>query len=150
MSDEQKWEKSSSSGKPSTLGQTQKEFGLRVIFFFSRLLNFLDQMLAVMVLSQHQVSSSKTVRPQGPCGARCVGHTRTWSSTCSVALHSQFNEGARPHFCMDELNRLTPVCTRLNLTRAIRDKPIPTGEVLILSMKAQNFNVISQHLAYHL
>ena len=92
MSDEQKWEKSSSSGKPSTLGQTQKELGLRVIFFFSRLLNCLDQILAVMVLSQHQVSSSKTVRPRGPCGARCMGHTRTWSSTCSTWLQPLFQK----------------------------------------------------------
>ena len=33
-----------------------------------------DQMLAVMLLSQHRVSSSKTVRPRAPCGARCMGH----------------------------------------------------------------------------
>ena len=32
MSIERKWEKYSSSGKPSTSGQTQKELGLRVIF----------------------------------------------------------------------------------------------------------------------
>ena len=29
-------------------------------------------MLAVMLLSQHQVLSSKTVRPRAPCGARCM------------------------------------------------------------------------------
>ena len=32
-----------------------------------------DQMLAVVVLSQHRVSSSKTVRPATPRGAQCMG-----------------------------------------------------------------------------
>ena len=50
-----------------------------------------------MSLSQHQVSSSKTVRPRAPCGARCIGHAvRTWSAVCSEVPHSQFGEGARP------------------------------------------------------
>ena len=43
-------------------------------FYYPRLLHCLDQMLAVMSLSQHRVSSSKTVRPRAPCGARCMGH----------------------------------------------------------------------------
>ena len=61
-----------------------------------------------MSLSQHRVSSSKTVRPRGPCGARCIGHAvSTWSAVCSEAPHSQFGEGARPHLCMDEWNRPT-------------------------------------------
>ena len=38
-------------------------------FYYPRLLHCLDQMLAVMSLSQHQVSSSKTIRPRAPCGA---------------------------------------------------------------------------------
>ena len=33
-------------------------------FYYPRLLHCLDQMLAVMSLSQHRVSSSKTVRPR--------------------------------------------------------------------------------------
>ena len=50
-------------------------------------------MLAVMSLSQHRVSSSKTVRPRAPCGARCIGHAvRTWSAVCSEAPYSQFGE----------------------------------------------------------
>ena len=54
-------------------------------------------MLAVMSLSQHRVSSSKTVRFRAPCGARCIGHAvNTWSAVCSEAPHSQFSEGARP------------------------------------------------------
>ena len=30
-------------------------------------------MLAVMSLSQHRVSSSKTIRPRAPRGAQCIG-----------------------------------------------------------------------------
>ena len=85
-------------------------------------------MLAVMLLSQYQVSSSTTIRPRAPCGAGCMGHAvRTWCVVCSEAPHSQFGEGARPHLCMDEWNHPTPVCRRLSLTQAARDNPIPTG-----------------------
>ena len=80
-------------------------------FYYPKLLHCLGQMLAVMLLSQHRVSSSKTVRPRAPCGARCTGHPSTWSAVCSEAPHSQFGEGARPHLCMDEWNRPTPVRT---------------------------------------
>ena len=63
-------------------------------FYYPRLLHCLDQMLAAMLLSQHRVSSSKTVRPRAPCGARCMGHiVSTWSAVCSEAPHSQFGEG---------------------------------------------------------
>ena len=41
-------------------------------FYYPRLLHCLDQMLAVVLLSQHRVSSSKTVRPRAACGARCI------------------------------------------------------------------------------
>ena len=62
-------------------------------FYYPRLLHCLDQMLAVMLLSQHRVSSSKTVRPRAPCGARCMGHiVSTWSAVCSEAPHSQFGK----------------------------------------------------------
>ena len=72
-------------------------------FYYPRLLHFLDQMLAVISLSQHRVSSSKTVRPRAPCGARCIGHAvSTWSAVCSEAPHLQFGEKARPHLCMDD------------------------------------------------
>ena len=50
-------------------------------FYYPMLLHCLDQMLAVVLLSQHRVSSSKIVRPRGPCGARCIEHAiRTWSA----------------------------------------------------------------------
>ena len=97
-------------------------------FYYPRLLHCLNQMLAVVLLSQHRVSSSKTVRPRAPCGARCIGHAiSTWSAVCSEAPHSQFGEGARPHLCMDEWNRPTPVRRRLSLTQTTRGKLIPTG-----------------------
>ena len=85
-------------------------------------------MLAVVLLSTHQVSSSKTVRPYAPCGAQCIGHAvRTWSVICSKVPHSKFGKGARPHLCMDEWNCLTPVCRQLSLTQAAQGKPIPRG-----------------------
>ena len=81
-------------------------------------------MLAVVLLSQHRASSSKTVRPRAPCGARCIGHAvRTWSAVCSEAPHSQFGEGVRSHLCMDEWNRPTPVHRRFSITQAARGKP---------------------------
>ena len=43
-------------------------------FYYPRLLNCLNQMLAMMLLSQHRVSSFKTVRPRAACGARCIRH----------------------------------------------------------------------------
>ena len=81
-------------------------------------------MLTVVSLSQHRVSSSKTVKPRAPCGARCIRHAvSTWSAVCSEAPHSQFDEGTRPHLCMDEWNLSTPVRRRLSLTQAARGSP---------------------------
>ena len=120
-------------------------------FYYPRLLYCLDQMLAVMSLSQHRVSSSKTVRPRAPCGARCIGHAvSTWSVVCSEAPHSQFGEGARPHLCMDEWNCPTPVCRQLSLTQAAQGKPIPTGLALVLGTKARSLEAFSQYSAFHL
>ena len=66
-------------------------------FYYPRLLHCLNQMLAVVLLSQHRISSSKTVRPRAPCNARCIEHgVSTWSTVCSEAPHSQFGEGADP------------------------------------------------------
>ena len=120
-------------------------------FYYPRLLHCLDQMLAVMSLSQHRVSSSKTVRPRAPFGARCIGQAvSTWSAVCSEAPHSQFDEGARPHLCMDEWNRPTPVRRRLSLTQAARGKPIPTGLTLVPGTKARSLEAFSQYSAFHL
>ena len=52
-------------------------------FYHPNLLCCLDQMLAVIELSQHLVSSSRTVRFIIPRGARCVGHVKIlWSAVC--------------------------------------------------------------------
>ena len=113
-------------------------------FYYPRLLHCLDQMLAVMLLSQHRVLSSKTVRLRAPCGARCIGHAvSTWSGVCSEAPHSQFGEGAKPHLCMDEWTRPTPVCRRLSLTQATRGKPISTGLAPVSGTKAQGQQAFS-------
>ena len=93
-------------------------------FYYPRLLYCLNQMLTVVLLSQHRVSSSKTVRTRAPCGARCIGQAvKTWSAVCSQARHSQFGEGPRPHLCMDEWNRPTPVRRRLSLTKLLEVSP---------------------------
>ena len=66
------------------------------------------------------------------------GHAvRTWSIVCSVVPHSQFNERARPHLCMNKWNCLTPVLKWLSLTQAAQDKPIPAGLALVLGTKTQ-------------
>ena len=120
-------------------------------FYCPRRLHCLDQMLAVMSLSQHRVSSFKTVRPRAPCGARCIGHAvSTWSAVCSEAPHSQFGEGARPHLCMDEWNRPTPVRRRLSLTQAAWSKPIPTGLAPVPGTKARSLEAPSQYSVFHL
>ena len=108
-------------------------------------------MLTVMLLSQHQISLSKTVRPRAPYNTRCIGHAvRTWSAVCSEAPHSQFGEGARPHLCMDEWNRPTPVLWRLSLTLAARGKPIPTGLPPVPGTKTRSLEAFSQYSVFHL
>ena len=73
-------------------------------FYYPKLLHCLDQMLAVMLLSQHRVSSSKTVRPRAPCGARCIGHAvKTWSAVCSEAPHSQFEGRTETPFVHEQM-----------------------------------------------
>ena len=68
-------------------------------FYYPRLLHCLTQMLAVMSLSQHRVSSSKTVRPRTSCGARCIGHAvSTWSAVCSEA-HTRNSVKERDPIC---------------------------------------------------
>ena len=120
-------------------------------FYYPRLLHCLNQMLAVVLLSQHRVSSSKTVRPRAPCGARCMGHVfRTWSAVCSEVPHLQFGEGARPHLCMDEWNRPTPVRRPLSLTQAVRGKPIPTGLAPVPGTKARSLEAPSEYCVFHL
>ena len=119
-------------------------------FYYPRLLYCLNQILAVMLLSQQWVLSSKTVRPHAPCGARCIDHVRTWSVVCSETSHLQFGEGARPHLCMDKWNRSTPVSRQLSLTQAAQDKPIPTGLAPVPGTKSQSLEAFSQYPAFRL
>ena len=102
-------------GRESTPGQTRTGLGLRIYpFYYPRLLHCLDQMLAMMLKSQHRVLLSKTVRPCAPCGPQCIGHAiRTWSAVCSVVPHLHFGERAKPHLCMDEWNT-SPQAVELN------------------------------------
>ena len=117
-------------------GQTQEKVGIEGLSFYHlKLLCYLDQMLAVMELIQDLVSSSKTVRPIIPRGARCMGHVKIMRfKVCSLAPHSHFAEEARPHLCMEEPKRPTPVRRLLSLTQAILVKFIPIGLVLTLGM----------------
>ena len=104
-------------------------------FYHPNLLCCLDQMLAVIELSQHLVLSSKTVRPIILRGDRCVGYVKImWFAVCSLEPHSHFAEAARPHLCMEEPKRPTPVPRRLSLTQAVLVKLIPVGLVLTLEM----------------
>ena len=120
-------------------------------FCYPRLLHCLNQMLAVVLLSQQRVSSSKTVRPRAPCGARCIGHAVSiWSAVCSEAPHSQFGEGARSHLCMDEWNRPTPVRRRLSLTQAARGKPIPIALAPVSGKKARSLEAFPQYSVFYL
>ena len=108
-------------------------------------------MLAMVFLSQHRVSSSKTVRPCAPCGAQCIGHAvSTWSAVCSKAPHSQFGDMASPHLCMNEWNRPTPVRRRLSLIQAARGKPIPTGLAPVPGTKARSLKAFLQYSVFHL
>ena len=59
-------------------------------FYYPRLLHCLNQMLAVVLLGQHRVSSSKTVRPRAPCGARCIGHAVTFRDAKILLCGSKF------------------------------------------------------------
>ena len=108
--------------------------------------NCLGQMLTVRDFSQHLVSSSKTIRPNIPRGARCMGHCEMmWSAVCSLAPHSQFARGARPHLYMDEQKRPTPERRRLSLTQAALGRPIPKGLELALGMKAWSDNALAEY-----
>ena len=95
--------------------------------------NCLGQTLTTRVLSQHFVSSSKTIKSGISWGARCVRHCEmTWSAVCSVAPHSQFENGARPHLYLDEQKSRW----RLSLTQDALDKRILISLVQTLGMEA--------------
>ena len=110
----------------------------------------LGQMLTVRDFSQHLVSLSKTIRPNIPRGARCMGHCEImWSAVCSLAPHSQFARGARPHLYMDEQKRPTPERRRLSLTQAALGRPIPKGLELAFGKKARSDNALAEYSMSH-
>ena len=59
------------SGRPSTLGQTQTTQAQRFILVLPQAAALHGQMLAAMALSQHRVSSSRTIRSRHACHAQC-------------------------------------------------------------------------------
>ena len=107
-------------------------------------------MLTVRDFSQHLVSSSKTIRPNIPRGARCMGHCEMmWSAVCSLAPHSQFVREARPNLYMDEQKLITPERRRLSLSQAALGRPIPKGLVLALGMKAWSDDALAEYSTSH-
>ena len=74
------------------------------------------------------------------------------SMWCSMygAPYSQFGEEARSYLCMDEWNCPTPVRRQLDLTQAIRSKLNLTGLALVIGMKAQSLDVLSQYSVFGL
>ena len=158
-----KWQKNSKDGGHNSRRRRHRLKGMHsrsdtnrtgaegLYFYYPRLLYYLDQMLAVMLLSQHRVSSSKTVRPRAPCSVRCIEHAvRTWSAVCSEAPNLQFGEGAKPYSCMDEWNRPTPIRRQLSLTQAARHTPIPAGLAMVPGTKARSLEAPSQYSLFHL
>ena len=125
-------------------------------FYYPRLLHCLDQILAIMLLNQHRVSSSKTVRPRASCGARCIRHAvSTWSAVCSEASHSQFGEGARSHLCMDKWNRPTPVRIKLPMfnkkcRNVITDKHLFSQLQTAMSSVKADINKIRQQKKFQI
>ena len=108
-----------------------------------------DQMLAVMLLSQHRVSSSKTVRSRALCGAWCMGHaTRTWSAVCSAAPHSHFDEGA--DICAGQMESPNTSCQAVELNEAARNKPIPTDLVPALGTRTSSPEDFLQYSVFYL
>ena len=97
-------------------------------FYHSQATVLSGKILAVRVLSQHQVLSLKTIRPHVPCGAQCMGYTVVYHLFSSLPL--QFNKNFRQNFvtcnsakeqlylCMDEWN-----CSTLVSSQAIELNP---------------------------
>ena len=120
-------------------------------FCYPNLLSCQDQMLAVMELSQHLVSSCKTVRPIIHRGARCMGYVKIMLSAvfCSLAPHLHFAEEARPHLCMHKPKRPTPISRRLNLTQAVLVKLIPI-DLLTLGMQTPSADILLEYSVSHI
>ena len=129
----------------------KKRIGIEGLsFYHPNLLCCLDQMLAVMELSQHLVLSSKTVRLIIPQGAQCMGLVKIMqSAVCSLAPHLHFSQEARPHLCMNKPKCPTPVCRRLSLTQAVLVKLVPIGLVLTLGMYTPSADIPLEYSVSH-
>ena len=78
----------------------KQDWGQGFIFLLPQaaVLDYPNQILAVVVLSQHRVLPYKTFRPHATCDVRCMGHIiRTWFAFFLMAQHSKFGKGAGPH-----------------------------------------------------
>ena len=72
-----------------------------------------------------------------------------WSTICSMVPHWQFGEGAKPHLCMDEWNRSTPVSRWLSLSQDVWGKLVPAGLALVLGIKSLSLEVLTVlHVAF--
>ena len=60
-------------------------------------------------------------------------------------LHLQFGKEARLYLCIDKWNCPTQVHRQLSLTQAVQSKLNPTGLALVMGMKAQIQDVLSQY-----
>ena len=120
-------------------------------FYYPRLLNCSDQMLAVMLLSQHWVLSSNTVIHCATCGAQCMGHViRTWSAVCLEAPHYAIRGRSETPFVHGRVEspNTSPQAVELNPNSS--QKPIPTALVLVLGIKTRSLEVFSQYSTLYL
>ena len=79
-----------------------------------------------------------------------MGHVKImWSAVCSLAPHSHFAEEARPHLCMDEPKRPTPVHRQLSLTQAVLVKLISMSLVLTLGMQTPSADILLEYSVSH-
>ena len=79
-----------------------------------------------------------------------MGHVKImWSAVCSLARHLHFAEEVRPHLCMDELKRPTPVRRRLSLTQTVLVKLIPMGFVLTIGMLTPSAEMLLEYFVSH-
>ena len=86
-----------------------------------------------------------------PLGARWIGHADiTWSAVCSSAPHSHSGVGARPHLCIHERKRPTPVLKRFSLTQASLGKSSPEGSDPAVGTKARSLESDSRHSFFHI
>ena len=88
----------------------KQDLGRGFSLYYPRLLYFSDQMLVVMLFSQHCVLLSEIITPRALCDVQCmVNAIRTWFAVCLKTLHSQFGEEARSDLCINKCNLPRPV-----------------------------------------